>query len=328
MKNLFVPSSFFNKLYKGLPLLWQSQKVFYSPIEDQKANPVWGNLLLLFLIYAFQLLLHLTLHLTFTLCATFLAKGDLNHLDQILSGTFLVYPLQTALEALPLFILPLYYTKQRGLALATLGLKREKKGWKKSLLGLCLGVSLLFLTQILIYSCGKTEFFPLFFAGSKGGKILFSLFTLALCALGEEVVFRGFLLSHFASKLHFIKALFLQAALFALTHLLNPYFSPIALGNTFLFALLLGCAAKAWKNLWPCVFLHFGWNAATMHLCGGRLSGLSPYGSSLFSFVNMEVQSNLTGGSYGVEGSFLCSLVLFFCLLFFIFVLCRQEFSK
>jgi membrane protease YdiL (CAAX protease family) len=133
-------------------------------------------------------------------------------------------------------------------------------------------------------------------------------------AMGEEVLFRGFVLQYlvhgYRNALRGYApwiAVGALGALFGLLHGANPGATALGLVNTGLFGVLFGAAVLRTHDLWLPIGLHFGWNVVLPFL-GVELSGLT---IRVTGYKLVWKAGNLwSGGDYGPEASVLCSAVL------------------
>ena len=125
---------------------------------------------------------------------------------------------------------------------------------------------------------------------------------MALVAIGEEIVSRGYLLANLMDSMNKYVALFIVAGLFSLSHIFNPNASFIGLINIILAGLLLGIYYVHRRSLWFPIGLHFSWNFLQGPVLGSQISGLA-----LDSVVHFKAPGNelLTGGEFGFEASLL-----------------------
>ncbi len=119
---------------------------------------------------------------------------------------------------------------------------------------------------------------------SAFGAVLILLSLVVLAPLGEELIFRGMLLSRLVRSMAVWWAIAVQAAVFALIHLTDPE-AIAAIPGLFLIAVVLGYAAIRTGSLSLPLFLHAGVNltAALLLLYGeplldwlDEMSGLEP----------------------------------------------------
>jgi membrane protease YdiL (CAAX protease family) len=125
--------------------------------------------------------------------------------------------------------------------------------------------------------------------------LIFVSTLLALGAVGEELLFRGYgfqlLLKHTGPAATILPV----SVLFAAAHTLA---TPIGLANTFLWGVILGFAVLRSGDLWLAIGLHCGWNWS-LPLFGANLSGMR------MSVTGYELQWSAgplwSGGEYGPE---------------------------
>ncbi len=137
---------------------------------------------------------------------------------------------------------------------------------------------------------------------ATGLSIAFGL--MLLVAIGEELVFRGYLLGNMMQSTSKEAALIFSALVFAVLHSLNPNFNLTAFINIFLAGLLLGINYIFTRNLWFGILFHFSWNFFQGSVLGFPVSGLQL--SSLLQ-QNSSGSILLTGGEFGLEASWLTS---------------------
>lgn len=137
------------------------------------------------------------------------------------------------------------------------------------------------------------------------GTLLFFL----LVAVTEEVMLRGFVLGRMLSAgMNRFVALFLSSALFSAMHLFNPNFALLPFVNILLAGCLLGASFLYTRNLCFPVVLHWVWNWLQGPVLGYEVSGMDS-GETLLT-LRLTGSDLLTGGSFGFEGSLLCTVLL------------------
>jgi membrane protease YdiL (CAAX protease family) len=131
---------------------------------------------------------------------------------------------------------------------------------------------------------------------------------LALAALLEELLFRGFPLARLAQALGPVAASVALAVAFTTAHLGNPVLSWLGLANIGLASLLLSAVFFSPAGLPGAVGLHFGWNAGLALAADAPVSGLR------FGLPTLEYAPGthgwLTGGPFGPEGGLAATAVL------------------
>jgi hypothetical protein len=125
---------------------------------------------------------------------------------------------------------------------------------------------------------------------------------MAAAAVTEELLFRGILFRIVEQWAGTWIALVLTAALFGLSHLLNPnatVWGAIAIAIEA--GAMLAAAYAATRTLWLPIGVHFGWNCAAGAIFGTEVSGNDTPDGLLHAVMNGPAA--LTGGEFGPEGS-------------------------
>lgn len=193
----------------------------------------------------------------------------------------------------------------RNLPLSLLGMSLRGRG-KDLLAGLGVAVLLYavgFGTSLLmgIVEIASVQWVPRDLLGT----LLFFL----LVAVTEEVMLRGFVLGRMLSAgMNRFVALFLSSALFSAMHLFNPNFALLPFVNILLAGCLLGASFLYTRNLCFPVVLHWFWNWLQGPVLGYEVSGMDS-GETLLT-LRLTGSDLLTGGSFGFEGSLLCTVLL------------------
>lgn|GEM_PF-702499 len=130
-----------------------------------------------------------------------------------------------------------------------------------------------------------------------------ALLSSAVAALGEEAIFRGYLLRGLKGEWNKWSALALSSFLFSISHLSvtgaeNTNFIFFALMMT-LPGFMLGTLYLRTGSLWLPVGIHFGWNFFQSDLFA--LSGGEPGPASFGAITKMKGPQWLLGTNYGIE---------------------------
>jgi membrane protease YdiL (CAAX protease family) len=175
--------------------------------------------------------------------------------------------------------------------------------------GLCLGVALLGAGTLMLLAMHNLEWNDVHF---KPADLFTGFVLMALIALTEEMVFRGYILNNLMESMNKWMALGVSAALFMMAHGTNPGITFIAAINLFLAGLLLGINFIYTRNIWFAVCFHFSWNFLQGPILGYEVSGLP-----LQSVLQPSLQGPwyITGGSFGLEGSFVATGLFLLALL-------------
>ncbi len=140
----------------------------------------------------------------------------------------------------------------------------------------------------------------------EGGR---SLAWLALPALAEEIVLRGYILGATARVFGPAPALWGTSVLFGILHVSNPGAGGLAIVGVTMAGLFLGALVLRSGSVWPAVGAHLGWNWALAFLGDVPVSGLEIADAPGFEGVpGPDVW--LSGGLFGVEASVMAVLVL------------------
>jgi membrane protease YdiL (CAAX protease family) len=131
---------------------------------------------------------------------------------------------------------------------------------------------------------------------------------LAVAALAEEVLFRGYPLARLAQPMGRVGASVVLAGLFAAVHLGNPEVSPLGLANIGLASLVLSAAFFTPGGLAAAWGLHLGWNA------GLGLGADAPVSGIALELPTLEFRTGgpswVTGGAFGPEGGLAATVMM------------------
>jgi Predicted metal-dependent membrane protease len=163
--------------------------------------------------------------------------------------------------------------------------------------GFLLGAALLGMGTLILYFTGHLQWNAVQF---HTGDLFISLVLMMLVALGEEMVFRGYVLRNLMKSFNKWVALVIAALLFCLAHVGNPGLTVPAVINLLLGGLLLGINYIYTRNLWFALMFHLSWNFLQGPVLGYAVSGLT-----LRSVLEVEMRGPdwVTGGAFGFEGS-------------------------
>jgi membrane protease YdiL (CAAX protease family) len=189
-------------------------------------------------------------------------------------------------------------------------------GWFKDLsLGLlCGAVSILF-AALIAFVFGGIKF--QINDSSENFAILqtlgASLLVFTIGAAAEEAFFRGYLLQTFARAKLVWFGIILTSLFFAAVHTGNPSANYLSWLNTFLAGLWFGVAYWKTRNLWFPFGIHLTWNWLQGAVLGMNVSGIKEITTAPLFHSTTSVDLNwLTGGDYGIEGGFACTVALIF----------------
>lgn len=128
-----------------------------------------------------------------------------------------------------------------------------------------------------------------------------------LVALFEELMFRTYALFVLAERYPMTVAILINSIGFGLVHLANPGYTPLAFLNIVLAGVLFSVFTLLKQNVSWAIGIHFGWNFAQGILLGYKVSGIDTPRALIAKPIG---EAYLSGGTFGIEGSIFCTLVL------------------
>jgi uncharacterized protein len=191
------------------------------------------------------------------------------------------------------------------------GLPRRSGFAREFLLGLAVGwtlalaaiLPLVFIGGIVTrLHLGISDWFALF-----ADALFFFFFTLV-----EELVFRGYPFQKFSKAIGPFAAALFFAALYAILQSFIPGATRLSITISFVFSLLLTMAYLRTRALWVSWGLNFAWKASRALLFGLAIAGVNQHSSVV---VGDPVGPFwLTGGGFGLDGSWTALLLLLITL--------------
>ena len=148
--------------------------------------------------------------------------------------------------------------------------------------------------------------------------LAFTLFTIPFWILqgtAEELVTRAWLIPQLAKRTNLKVAIIISSSLFTLLHLGNPGITFLSAIDLFLFGVAMSLYLLKTDTIWGIGGIHGAWNFAQGNLFGVLVSGQSS-GTSIMKFTPQGNQDWLSGGSFGIEGSIMSSIILFLLILY------------
>ena len=189
------------------------------------------------------------------------------------------------------------------------GLGLSLKGWGRSLLRGALFVVFLYVVGFgLSLLLGAVEVVGFLFSPIS---LLVSLLLYFFVAVTEEVIGRGFILGRMLDGgINKFVALFISAVLFSLMHLFNPNFafcsvSEYHAGRLFSWGLPIYIRVTSVSP----IALHWFWNWIQGSVLGYKVSG-NEFSNENLLILHFPEENLINGGTFGFEGSILCSLLL------------------
>jgi membrane protease YdiL (CAAX protease family) len=192
------------------------------------------------------------------------------------------------------------------------GLPR-RPGWQSEAgLGLAVGWSLALVCVIPMVLAGGIAIF-LSVQPIAWGWLVADAAFFALAALAEEIAFRGYGFQRFAQSVGPLGAALGFAAYYAIVQAQAPGSNRASIAVSVALSLLLSTAYLRTKALWVSWGINFGWKASRALLFGLAVSGVNTHspvvqGDPMGPFW-------LTGGGFGLDGTWVAFAVLFVGLL-------------
>lgn len=179
--------------------------------------------------------------------------------------------------------------------------------FKQYIKGVCVGALLI---SVIVLMGVLFNIFVFDGSNSNLNKKIILLFLVGFVLQGfyEELVFRGFLMISIIRKNTILVAVVANSLLFGLTHGLNNGFQVLALFNLILFGIFESIYLLKTGNIWGVSAIHSMWNFIQGDIYGFNVSGMAQSQSIfIFKISNCEIFS---GGTFGLEGSLLTTIVL------------------
>jgi len=205
-----------------------------------------------------------------------------------------------AFSVAALFVTNGFLRTTEATSLRDAGLPIKWSGGKKWVAGFAMGFLTLTVIAAFYLAAGVAGFRRLENTSPNFGIVALWVCFFAVQSMGEEAIFRGFLLRLWTRSVNFPVGLLSSSALFSLGHLGNPGAGGLALFHTLLAGMTLGLIFERTGSLWLAGGIHAGWNVA-QPIFGLNMSG---YPIRILSY-EMDIRAGTlwTGGEYGLEAS-------------------------
>lgn len=196
----------------------------------------------------------------------------------------------------------------------TLGFYREN--FLSNLLkGFSLGLALFLLTLLGWVVLGQYRLESIHLNPYSLAFVVFTIPFWILQGTAEELVTRAWLIPQLAKRTNLKVAIIISSSLFTLLHLGNPGITFLSAIDLFLFGVAMSLYLLKTDTIWGIGGIHGAWNFAQGNLFGVLVSGQSS-GTSIMRFTPQGNQDWLSGGSFGIEGSIVSSIILFLLILY------------
>ncbi|KXW18127.1 caax amino protease family protein [Streptococcus pneumoniae] len=205
----------------------------------------------------------------------------------------------------------------------TLGFYRENC-LSNLLKGFSLGLALFLLTLLSLVVLGQYRLESIHLNPYYLAFVVFTIPFWILQGTAEEVVARAWLLPQLASRTNLKLAILISSLFFTLLHMGNSGLTPLSLVNLFLFGVAMSLYLLKTDTIWGIGGIHGAWNFAQGNLFGVLVSGQSS-GTSIMKFTPQGNQDWLSGGSFGIEGSIVSSIILFLLIVYLAYQLKKEN---
>ena len=235
---------------------------------------------------------------------------------------FLLIIYLTAITLILAYIFARKILKRNNLSLGLVDNKKVSNYGK----GILLGFGLLSLIVLILNLSGFAEITPNL---SDFNLKLFLIFVLAWLIQGfeEEFLLRSILMNQLAAGGKIEVAIIANSLIFSIFHLGNTGFSVLALVNVFLMGLVFSLIFYLKDSIYLVGAAHSFWNMTMANIYGITVSGNSSTGVNLFN-TKLTGPTIISGGSFGIEGSIVTSLVLLVVLIILIRKIKKSDFAN
>lgn len=172
--------------------------------------------------------------------------------------------------------------------------------------GMILGAVMIALPVLFCFITGCVTF-----SFGNSTPLMIGIYFLAFLVqgMGEEVMFRGYLLTTVARKSNVWVAVIISSLTFAIFHSGNANFNLIGFINIALFGFFAAIYVLRRGSIWGISAIHAIWNFAQGNIFGFNVSG-TPLSDSVFVANQNNFGKILSGGEFGLEGGLGATIVL------------------
>lgn len=139
--------------------------------------------------------------------------------------------------------------------------------------------------------------------------IVGSLVAFLIQGATEEIVVRGWLFPVLSVRSRIWIGIVVTSFLFGFLHLLNPGITILSISNIILVGVFAAFYVLKDSSLWGICAWHSIWNWAQYNVFGFAVSGMAMYSTPIFKPVTKGSEV-LHGGSFGIEGSIITTIML------------------
>jgi len=201
-----------------------------------------------------------------------------------------------------------YCTAVERRGLHTMGLTR-KHFFDEYSMGFLIGLVMFSAVVGLNLAFGGVSYSGISFSVSSLPIILTMLLGFIIQGAGEEFMLRGYFMVSLSRSNSMVSAIFWSSFIFATLHIANPGISLLSLVNLMLFGIFAAIYFIKRGNLWGICAIHSAWNFVQGNVFGLPVSGTDAE-NSVFGFTLTEGCKWINGGTFGLEGGLMSTVVL------------------
>ncbi|MGE6506298.1 CPBP family intramembrane glutamic endopeptidase [Bacillus cereus] len=260
----------------------------------KKVHPVFAVILAI---------IFLTLGELFMLFMLFLPKAETIFMKGIYDNVRMVLTFGGAI-----FILFIWVRFVEKRPFSSIGFWKEK--WmRKYLKGALIGFVFISTPVILLLLMGSVKLQVQHITSTVIVGIVGSLVAFLIQGATEEIVVRGWLFPVLSVRSRIWIGIVVTSFLFGFLHLLNPGITILSISNIILVGVFAAFYVLKDSSLWGICAWHSIWNWAQYNVFGFAVSGMTMYSTPLFKPVTTGSEF-LDGGSFGIEGSIITTIML------------------
>lgn len=174
--------------------------------------------------------------------------------------------------------------------------------------GLLIGLLMMTATVVGEVLIGGIQFKGFALTADLVPPILIIFIAYMIQGMEEEMVSRGFLMISIARRYPLWLGVLTNSFLFGAMHMMNTGVTVFSVLNTVLHGLLYSMFFLRRDSIWQAGGVHAGWNFSQSCIFAQRTSGM-PLLASVLSMTSPTGTSFITGGDYGLEASFVSTIV-------------------
>lgn len=203
----------------------------------------------------------------------------------------------------------------------------SKKCIRNILSGAILGIIVLSIVGIIIYLLGGVTI-NYNFKSSYFMPILIGVVFFSFQGFSEELIFRGYLLTHFSKKMNIYLSIFISSIFFTSIHALNPGMTIMPIVNLMVFSVVFSLVYIVTGNLFFTGLFHSLWNFTQGIIFGALVSGVD-IETTVFKSLPVANKTIISGGNFGFEGSIVTTIMGIIIILILIIIANKKSaFSK